>query len=99
MSGKVLTHHLIDAINPGWFFSVEDAFTQNNFVVKMVINFVVAGLFVVIPLFWSGLLGWAGHRVGNEMNNAANEMRGSAKSAGSKGGSAAGGAVKSTINK
>ena len=90
-----LDNHLIDAINPGWFFSVEDAFTQNNFVVKMVINFVVAGMFVVIPLFWSGLLTWAGHRVGDAMSKSVDNMGKGSESAGSKGGGlAASAAVK-----
>ncbi len=92
-----LDNHLIDAINPGWFFSVEDAFTQNNFVVKMVINFVVAGMFVVIPLFWSGLLTWAVHRVGNNLTSLSKESGGTLSSAGSSGGKIATGGVKKGI--
>jgi len=52
------------------------------------VDFVIAGLFVVTPLFWSGLLTWAGHRVGNEINSSTDKMSGGAKSAGSKGGGA-----------
>ena len=67
-----LDNHLLEAIKPSWY---QLDLTQNNMVASLVIDFVTAGLFVIVPLFWSGLLGWAGHRVGSEMATTANKMR------------------------
>jgi type IV secretory system conjugative DNA transfer VirD4/TraG family protein len=80
-----LDNHLMESIKPSWF-QLYDAVSQNNYVVTMVINFVIAGLFVVMPLFWSGLLTWAGHKVGNAINDTSKGMRESASSAGERGG-------------
>jgi type IV secretory system conjugative DNA transfer VirD4/TraG family protein len=66
-----LDNHLLQAIQPTWF-NLYDAVSQNNLLVTLVIDFVIAGLFVVVPLFWSGVLGWAGFRVGNEISTAVN---------------------------
>jgi len=73
----------MDAIKPTWY---RLDLTQNNLVVEFIVDFVIAGLFVVAPLFWSGLLTWAGHRVGNDITNASNKMREGAKSSGEQGG-------------
>jgi len=94
-----LDNHLIDALQPGWFFSIQDAFTQNNYVVRMVINFVVAGLFVAMPLFWSGLLTWSGQKVGNVVGKSIGDMGQGAENAGSKGGGAGASAVKAGVKK
>ncbi|MBS3954330.1 MAG: conjugal transfer protein TraG N-terminal domain-containing protein [Methylomicrobium sp.] len=83
-----LDTHLVNAIQPAWF-QLQDAVSQNNLVVAMVVDFVIAGLFVILPLFWSGVLGWAGHRVGSEMLNSVNKIRDTSASAGIKGGAAA----------
>jgi TraG-like protein, N-terminal region len=77
-----LDNNLIAALSPNWWQMT----LQNNLVVELVINFVTAGMFVVVPLFWSGLLGWAGFRVGSELSKFANETRSTPGSAGSKGG-------------
>lgn len=91
-----LDNNLMDAIKPTWY---RLDLTQNNLVVEFIVDFVIAGLFVVTPLFWSGLLTWAGHRVGNEMASATKEMRGGARSAGTKGGSAASNAASVGVKK
>lgn len=91
-----LDNHLLTAIQPAWF-QLQDAASQNNLVVTMVVDFVIAGLFVVLPLFWSGVLGWAGHRVGSEMTNALSEMPKGVKSAGSRGGEVVRGSTTKTI--
>lgn len=91
-----LDNHLLTAIQPAWF-QLQDAASQNNMVVTMVVDFVIAGLFVVLPLFWSGVLGWAGHRVGSEMTNALSEMPKGVKSAGSRGGEVVRGSTTKTI--
>jgi hypothetical protein len=83
-----LDNHLLAAIQPAWF-QLQDAASQNNLVVTMVVDFVVAGLFVVLPLFWSGVLGWAGYRVGSEMMNSVNKIRETPATAGVKGASTA----------
>ncbi len=94
-----LDNNLLDALMPGMLLSATDALTQNNIVVKMVINFVTGALFVVIPVFWSGLLTWAGHKVGNAMSQSMDNMGKSSGSAGSGGGSATAGAAKSAVKK
>lgn len=86
-----LDNNLIDAIKPSW----HQLSLQNNMLVEMIIDFVIGGLFVVMPLFWSGLLTWAGFKVGSEINKAGGELRGGAESAGKQGGNTA----KSTITK
>jgi hypothetical protein len=91
-----LDNNLMDAIKPSWY---RLDLTQNNLVVEFIVDFVIAGLFVVMPLFWSGLLTWAGHRVGNEMASATKEMRDGAGSAGTKGGSMASSAASVGIKK
>jgi len=73
----------MDAIKPTWY---RLDLTQNNLVVEFIVDFVIAGLFVVTPLFWSGLLTWAGHRVGNAITDTSKGMRAPATSAGSQGG-------------
>ena len=78
-----LDNHLIEALTPSWY---QLPLLQNNLVVEMVINFITAGLFVVVPLFWSGMLTWAGFRVGNEISGATKNMREAPKSSGDKGG-------------
>ncbi|WP_404360467.1 conjugal transfer protein TraG N-terminal domain-containing protein [Methylotuvimicrobium sp. KM1] len=87
-----LDNNLIEAIKPSWY---NLQLMTNNLLVEMIIDFVIGGLFVVMPLFWSGLLTWAGFRVGSEINKASGELRGSPEDAGKKGGNAA----KSTITK
>ena len=66
---------------------------------RFVVGFVITGLFVTMPVFWSGLLTWAGHRVGNEVNSSVKEMNSGGKAAGEKGGNVASSAVKGGIKK
>ncbi|MGY6275088.1 conjugal transfer protein TraG N-terminal domain-containing protein [Methylomonas sp. MgM2] len=80
-----LDNHLLTAIQPAWF-QLQDAASQNNLIVSMVVDFVTAGMFVVVPLFWSGVLGWAGYRVGSEMMSSVHRMRDNAGAAGMAGG-------------
>ncbi len=93
-----LDNNLLDALTPGYFPDI-GAWAENDTVVKMVINFVTAALFVVVPVFWSGLLTWAGHKVGNAMTQSMDDMGKGAGAAGSKGGGIAKGAGKAAIKK
>lgn len=77
-----LDNNLIEAIKPSWY----NLQLTNNLLVEMIIDFVIGGLFVVVPLFWSGVLTWAGFKVGNDMTNATNKMRERAQASGEQGG-------------
>jgi hypothetical protein len=86
-----LDNNMIEALDPGWFELFKNAISQggqNNLVIDFVIGFVTGGLFVVAPLFWSGVLTWAGFKVGEQITNATKGMSDNAKSAGGKGGKA-----------
>ena len=75
--------------------SNHDNLQQSNMLVEMVLDFVIGGLFVVVPLFWSGVLTWAGYKISNQMMNSVSEMNKTNNSAGSKGGNV----VKQTATK
>ena len=96
-----LDNNLKTAITPSWWqlISNHDNLQQNNMLVEMVLDFVIGGLFVVVPLFWSGVLTWAGHRVDSALTSIAKEFGGTAHSAGSKAGKASTGSVKKGIGK
>jgi hypothetical protein len=53
---------------------------------EMVINFTTATMYVVMPLFWSGALSWAGFEVGKSISNSTSELRSPSASAGQQGG-------------
>ncbi|HRJ79394.1 MAG TPA: conjugal transfer protein TraG N-terminal domain-containing protein, partial [Planctomycetota bacterium] len=55
----------------------------NNTFGDMLLNFVMATMFIVLPGFWVAALGWVGVRAGNIAQLMANSMDG-AKSAGGK---------------
>ncbi len=80
-----LDNNLIEAIKPSWY----NLQLTNNLLVEMIIDFVIGGLFVVMPLFWSGLLTWAGFKIGNELSSVTRDMRGGPKASGEKGGNLA----------
>ncbi|HEQ1867208.1 TPA: conjugal transfer protein TraG, partial [Pseudomonas aeruginosa] len=64
----------------------------NNAFGDMLLNFVMASMFIVLPTFWVMALGWAGIRTGNVLQGLAGGT-GDAKAAGGKGAGAAMGAV------
>jgi hypothetical protein len=92
-----LDNNLIDALIPNFLASLTGG--ADSLLMRFVVGFVITGLFVSMPIFWSGLLTWAGHRVGSQINSSSEKMQSGAKSAGEKGGNAASSAVKSGTRK
>jgi len=82
-----LDNNLILALDPGWFELFKTG--QNNIVIRFVIGFITGGLFVVAPLFWSGLLTWAGFKIGSQLPTSVDKAADPAGNAGSKGGNLA----------
>ena len=80
-----LDNHLIDALAPNW----HEFYRSEVLIADDIISFVIAMLFIVMPLFWLGALSWIGFRVGGAMNAAMDNMRTPAAAAGSAGGNAA----------
>jgi TraG-like protein, N-terminal region len=76
-----LDDHLLTALQPdSWYRFYTGSVTPE------VIDFTTGIMFVALPIFWFGLLGWAGTRVGGEISSAVGQMREPNASAGSKGG-------------
>ncbi|MEQ1636827.1 MAG: conjugal transfer protein TraG N-terminal domain-containing protein [Methylococcales bacterium] len=90
-----LDNHLIEALEPSWY-QMEIA---NNLVPEMMINFVTGLLFVALPIFWSGLLGWAGFAVGSAVNNLVDNGFTQAKTTGESGTKKITGIAKKGISK
>jgi hypothetical protein len=65
----------------------------NNTFGDMLVNFVMATMFLALPAFWIGALGWVGVRAGIMANNLADGAKGAA-SAGGKGPGAVSGKLK-----
>ena len=95
-----LDNHLITSLQSVDWFRFD---LMPHSTAEVMINFVTGGLFIVLPIFWSGLLGWAGFRVGSEINNLTNEAYGQAKTSGAVGANklkgVAGNVGKSSSNK
>jgi hypothetical protein len=60
----------------------------NNAFGDMLLNFVMATMFIVLPLFWVTALGWAGYSVGNLLQGLTMGTAGT-RAAGSKAGNLA----------
>ncbi len=92
-----LDNNLIDALIPSFLASLTGG--ADSLLMRFVVGFVITGLFVSMPIFWSGLLTWAGHRVGSQINNSAEKMSSGANSAGEKGGGVVSGGAKAGVKK
>ncbi len=78
-----LDNHLLAALTPQWhLFDRPDVLIADE-----IISFVIAMLFIVMPLFWLGALSWVGFRVSSAFTQATNQLRSPAESAGQSGGS------------
>ncbi|MFG6656210.1 conjugal transfer protein TraG N-terminal domain-containing protein [Scandinavium sp. M-37] len=66
---------------------------------NMILQFVMATMFLVLPAFWIGAMGWAGIQLGDVVNSAMKVGSLPAQQAGGKGGEAIKGALTSLINK
>jgi TraG-like protein, N-terminal region len=82
---------ILDALY-GWGFGANRPHTNfdpliglNNAFGDMLLNFVLATMFIVLPAFWVGALGWAGVRAGNVLSGLT-VATGDAKTAGGSGG-------------
>ncbi|MCH9698268.1 MAG: conjugal transfer protein TraG N-terminal domain-containing protein, partial [Gammaproteobacteria bacterium] len=83
--GHWLDNHLLDALTPQWYWFD----TPDTLIADEIIGFVIAMLYIVLPLFWLGALSWVGFRVGSAMNATVDNMRSPASSAGASGGNLA----------
>ncbi len=52
---------------------------------RMLLNMITMSLYLGLPLLWSGMMGWAGVRVGRTIDSAASPLRGPAREAGTQG--------------
>jgi hypothetical protein len=53
---------------------------------RMLLNMITTSLYVGLPLLWSGMMAWAGVKVGRSVSNAATPLARRAEDAGSQGG-------------
>lgn len=93
--GRWLDSGLLNALY-GWGFGADRPHANfdplmglNNAFGDLLLNFVMATMFIVLPAFWVTALGWAGIRAGNVLQGLATATRdaGQAGQAGSKGSS------------
>ncbi|MBR9910336.1 MAG: conjugal transfer protein TraG [Gammaproteobacteria bacterium] len=54
---------------------------------RMLLNMITTSLYLGLPLLWSGMMAWAGVKVGRSIESATNPIRAPAQDAGSQGGS------------
>jgi hypothetical protein len=54
---------------------------------RMLLNMITTSLYLGLPLLWSGMMAWAGVRLGRSLDNAANPLRAPAHDSGKQGGS------------
>ena len=54
---------------------------------RMLLNMITTSLYLGLPLLWSGMMAWAGVRVGRSIDAATNPLRAPAQDAGRQGGS------------
>ena len=90
-----LDNNLLTALNPEAWYQVFGLPT----LAEMVINFTTATMYIVMPMFWTSALAWAGHRVGTAISNAGSDLSKPSASAGEKGGSLGISAVKGGVRK
>jgi len=91
-----LDNNLITALEPESWYQLDLA---NNLVPEMVVNFVTGGLFMVLPLVWSAMLGWAGFKVGSGFSSMTSQTFGVAQSAGASGTAAIKNVVAGSVKK
>ena len=53
---------------------------------RMLLNMITTSLYLGLPLLWSGMMAWAGVKVGRGIESATNPLRAPAQDAGSQGG-------------
>lgn len=54
---------------------------------RMLLNMITMSLYLGLPLLWSGMMAWAGLRVGRAIDSTASPLRAPAREAGIQGGS------------
>lgn len=81
-----LDNHLIQALAPKTWMLFD---RPDSVLEEMIVQFTIGVMFIVLPLFWSGVLTWAGYRVGHEINGVVKDTREPSASAGQSGGKAA----------
>ncbi|MEJ1416243.1 MAG: conjugal transfer protein TraG N-terminal domain-containing protein [Candidatus Sedimenticola sp. (ex Thyasira tokunagai)] len=78
-----LDNNLIEAVQPGWLA----VFVHNDTTLSDdIIEFVVMGMYLGLPIIWTTLIGWAGVEVGHAVGNFTGKTTSTAQSAGQRGG-------------
>jgi len=80
-----LDNNMITSLLPSWY---ELALDQDSLILRMIIGFITSALFMAAPLFWSGVLGWAGYNFGRSLTEASKGLADEPKAAGGAGGNA-----------
>jgi hypothetical protein len=53
---------------------------------RMLLNMITTSLYLGLPLLWSGMMAWAGMKIGRSIEEVATPMRAPARDSGSQGG-------------
>lgn len=62
-----LDDRLVRALNePDLFWSLLDI--ADHTFKRMILNALLVGMFIALPLLWTGMMAWAGHRIGGAMD-------------------------------
>lgn len=81
-----LDNHLLVALQPGAWYQFHQLVNGNiTSIPETMINFVTGLMFVGLPIVWSGMLSWAGVRVGNEISEFSKDNFGQANATGASG--------------
>lgn len=82
--------HLIEAMNPDGFNLMEDIVNGMDGTYKrVVLNILLMLMYIGLPALWTGMMGWAGFRIGSSVSKVLNDAIDTGRSAGARGADAA----------